>query len=271
MMTPKNWIYLSRPEDDYIKMLADGAGVKTTLWSDFNYDATPGMPIVIRSMVRAKKIIPKCVQDNRDFYYVDTGYIGNHTRSENPKGHKHYHRIVKNGLQHSKIIDRPDDRLKQCPVKYEKWKKPGSKILLVTPSEKPCDFYKIDRDIWVEQTIAELKKHTDREIVVRDKHPIRNQRIKYNSMYEALDNDIWALVTYQSIAAVESVLYGYPAFSLAPSAAEPVTYNDLSKIETPFIPDEDLRYKWACHLAYGQFHVREMADGTAVSILKNEW
>lgn len=271
MMTAKKWIYLSRPEDDYMEMLANSVQAKLTMWGDFDYDKTTGIPIVLRSMVRAKKIAPKCFADKRDLYYVDTGYMGNHTRPENPKGHKHYHRIVKNGLQHTGIIDRPDDRLKVCPVKFEKWKKPGSKILLVAPSEKPCDYYKIDRDKWVEDTVNEIKKYTDREIIVRLKHPIRNQRIKYNSIYEALDDNVWALVTYQSIAATEAVLYGYPAFSLAPSAADPVTYNDLSKIETPFIPDDDLRHKWACHLAYGQFHVREMTDGTALSILQNDW
>jgi len=120
-------------------------------------------------------------------------------------------------------------------------------------------------------TILEIKKYTDREIIVRDKNPIRHDRVKNNSIYDALDNDVWALVTYQSVAATEAVLYGYPAFSLAPNAADPVSCNDLSKLETPFIPDDDLRYKWACHLAYGQFHVSEMMDGTAISILKNDW
>lgn len=269
-MTAKNWIYLSRDSDEYMEMLADSVGANRTMWDQFNYtDST--QPIVIRSMVKAKKVLHKCFADRRDFYYVDTGYIGNHSRPENSKGHKHYHRIVKNGLQHSAIIDRPDDRFKKMPSMYSPWKKPGSKILLVTPSEKPCEFYKIDREEWVSNTINEIKKHTDREIVIRDKNPIRHMRVKYNSIYEALDNDIWALVTYQSIAATEAVMYGYPAFSLATNAADPVTSNDLSKLENPFIPDEDLRHKWACHLAYGQFHITEMKNGTALSILQNEW
>lgn len=270
-MTAKNWTFLSRnSNDEYVNLLADSAGVDPVSYNNFVFESSME-PIVVRSMVKARKVLKKCYDINRTFYYVDTGYMGNHSRPENPKGFKHYHRIVKNGLQHSEIIDRPDDRLKQCPVKYESWKKPGSKILLVTPSGKPCEYYGIDRDQWVKETIDEIKKYTDREIIVRDKNPIRHDRVKFNSIYEALDNDIWALVTYQSVAATESVLYGYPAFCLAPNAADPVTYNDLSKLETPFVPDDDLRYKWACHLAYGQFHVNEMADGTAISILKNEW
>jgi hypothetical protein len=270
-MTVKNWTFLSRNgKDEYVNALANSVGVTPISYDEFDFNDSSN-PVVVRSMVKARKVLKKCIDIGRDFYYVDTGYMGNHSRPENPKGFKHYHRIVKNGLQHNEIIDRPADRLKECPVKYESWKKPGSKILLVTPSEKPCEYYGINRASWVEETINEIKKHTDRKIIVRDKNPIRHDRVKFNSIYEALNNDVWTLVTYQSVAATEAVLYGYPAFCLAPNAADPVTYNDLSKIETPFIPDDDLRYKWACHLAYGQFHVSEMHDGTAISILKNEW
>jgi hypothetical protein len=43
---------------------------------------------------------------------------------------------------------------------------------------------------------------------------------------------------------------------------------DLTKIETPWFPDSDQVYEWACHLAYGQFHINELANGTAAAILK---
>jgi len=84
-----------------------------------------------------------------------------------------------------------------------------------------------------------------------------------------LDN-CHALVTYQSIAAVESVLYGVPAFTLAPTAADPVCDKDLSLIENPTKQDEHKIYKWACHLAYGQFHNDELRDGRAYKILMRD-
>jgi hypothetical protein len=196
---------------------------------------------------------------------MDSGYVGNYKSTSNPHGWKLWHRIVKNDVQHSKIVDRPDDRW--CRLDYPILKrKSGTHILLVTPSEKPCKFYGIDRDTWVAETVAEIKRHTDRPVVVRDK-AVRQQRIN-NSIFEDLNN-CHALVTYQSIAAVESVLYGVPAFTLAPTAADPVCDKDLSLVENPTMQDKDKIYKWACHLAYGQYHIDEFKDGSAYRMLIN--
>jgi hypothetical protein len=84
-----------------------------------------------------------------------------------------------------------------------------------------------------------------------------------------MDDDCHAIVTYNSIAATEAVLYGIPAFYQTPNAAAPVASNDLSTIDSPIYADKDLIYKWACHLAYGQFHIQEMSNGTAIRMLKN--
>jgi hypothetical protein len=46
-----------------------------------------------------------------------------------------------------------------------------------------------------------------------------------------------------------------------------VANKELNQIETPYYADTDKLYAWACHLAYGQFHVRELQNGTAMKIL----
>jgi ribosomal protein S6 len=245
--------------DEYVNMFAQGAGLPIQ-----DYDTDFGNnPILIRSMGK-RKLIRKCQEKNHTFYYMDSGYVGNYKSTANPHGWKLYHRIVKNDVQHNKIIDRPDDRWRKLDYPILK-RKQGNHILLVTPSEKPCKFYGIDRDLWVNETVAEIKKHTDRPIVIRDK-AVRQQRIT-KTIFEDLEN-CHALVTYQSIAAVESVLYGVPAFTLAPTAADPVCDKDVSLIECPTHQDEHKIYKWACHLAYGQFHIDEFKNGTAWRILR---
>jgi len=135
------------------------------------------------------------------------------------------------------------------------------------PSDKPAKFYGIDMDTWRAQVVDGIKQHTDRPIVIREKAS-RPERIA-KTIYEELDN-AYAVVTLQSIAATEAILYGVPAFGLAPNASTPVSSSDLTQIENPYYPEDDLVYKWACHLAYGQFHIDELKNGTAYKILNEE-
>lgn len=247
--------------DEYVNMFARGARLPI---EDYTYNFGNN-PILIRSMGK-RKLIHWCWENKHPFYYMDSGYVGNYKSKQNPLAYKHWHRIVKNDVQHNRIIERPDDRWKMLDYSIEP-RKTGSHILLVTPSEKPCKFYGIDRDVWVKETIKSIQQYTDRPIIIRDKSP-RPERI-VKTIFDDLDN-AHALVTYQSIAAIESVLYGVPAFTLAPTAADPVCDKDLSLIEQPTIQDKDKIHKWAHHLAYGQFHIREFNDGTAHRLLTNE-
>ena len=113
-------------------------------------------------------------------------------------------------------------------------------ILLVTPSEKPCQFYKVDKDTWVKDTIAELRKYTNREIIIREKG-LRPDRIKDNSVaHECFKKQIYAVVTYQSMAALEAMHFGIPAFTMAPSCVDSVSNKNLADIEKPFYPQAEV-------------------------------
>lgn len=266
----KNWIFLSKGlEDEYINKFAEGCLTKSINPDDLDFDSSDA-PLVMRGILK-KKIIHKCWKKNRTFYYMDTGYFGNERTNNNPNGWKYWHRIVKNDLQHGDIIDRPDDRFKKFNRTFIPWKKTGRKILIAKPDEKPCRFYDIDLDQWVEHTIEEIKKHTDRPIEVRERAPHRIDRIKTDTLQQALDRDVFALVTYNSVAAVESIFHGIPVFTLAPAnAASPVSSQDLSQIDSPYYPDKDKLYKWGCHLAYGQFHITELQTGYAKVMLEKD-
>ena len=232
-----NWVFFSKDgQDEYVNMFAQGSGGKPV--SEFDY-ASSNSPIVLRGILK-HKIIKQCWQDQRTFYYIDTGYFGNALW-------KQWHRIVKNDLQHGEIVTRPADRF---------------------PDEKPCKFYSIDRAQWIHDTVAKIKQHTDRPVVLRERAPRRQDRIATDTLQQALDQDVFALVTFNSVAAVESVFYGIPAFTLAPAnAASPVALQNLSQIESPYYADQDKLHAWACHLAYGQFHVSELKNGTAYRML----
>ena len=244
----------------YVNMFAKGSN---SVIKDYDYDYGDE-EILIRGLGK-KLLIRKCLEKKHNFYYMDSGYVGNWPNPNNPNGIKLWHRIVKNNLQHSAIINRPSDRWNK--LNYPIYpRKQGSFILLVTPSEKPCKFYKINRNEWIKNTCNLIKKYTDRPIKIRDKIIDRPSRMKQPIFADL--KDCHALVTYQSIAAIESVLFGVPAFTLADTAADPVCDKDLSMIEHPTKQDTDKIYRWACHLSYGQFNLTELQNGVAYKILK---
>lgn len=245
--------------DRYINAFAAGKQFKIR---DHNDNDFTDDEILFRGITKRELIYDRW-KNNKTFYYMDSGYIGNYPCEINRNGHKLFHRIVKNNLQHGEIIQRPADRWNALKHPLEQYKH-GTHILLVTPSEKACLFYNVNVETWITETINTIKKYTDRPIKIRKKQS-KEERNK-NTIYDDLEN-CHALVTFNSIAAVEAVMFGVPAFTAVPTAADPVCDKDLKKIETPTYYDYDLRYQWACHLAYGQFHFKELADGTAYKIL----
>jgi len=237
---------------------------------DYKYDVTmDGMTPVLRGILKYK-IMQKCLADGKNFYYVDSGYVGNNISRTNRMGNKLYHRIVRNDSQHKTIVPRPADRWQALDIVL-KPRKFGRKIIVAAPDEKPCRFYGIDQQQWVEQTVAEIKKYTDRPVEVRQRAPKRIDRVSTAPLHRVLANDVHALVTFNSVAAVESIFAGVPAFVLAPShVAEPVASKDLSCIESPVWADQDTLDAWCHSMAYGQYHVRELRDGTAFRMMQEQ-
>ena len=261
-----NWIFLNKNNsDEYIKMFAAGSNTVPTCLETWHYEDSTD-PLVLRGIMK-HKIIKRCWEDKRNFYYMDTGYLGNRPNPDNPNGWKHWHRVVPNNLQHNAVISRPADRWQRLGTKMRPEQRYNRNILLVAPDEKPCSFYGITLDEWMQTTIDALKQHTDRPIQVRERPASRRDRKTQRAEDWLLD--VHAVVTFNSSAATECILAGVPVFVTAPAnAARPVSNLDLSKIETPWFPSDDERHAWACHLAYGQFHTTELADGTAAAILK---
>ena len=263
-----NWIYLSKNgQDEYINMMAKGAGTEPTTLETWRYEDSSD-PLVLRGILK-HKIIKRCWNDGRRFLYMDSGYFGNRPNPLNPHGWKVWHRIVPDNFQHGAIIDRPADRWERLKIKTMP-RQTGSKILLAAPDEKPCQVYGIDLTTWIDQTIKTIKQYSDRPIVIRERTKNRQVRLA-NDFQDAL-KDVHAVVTFNSNAATEAIISGVPVFVLAPcSAALPVANTDLTALENPFFPDQNLVQAWCRHLAYGQFHNTELADGSASAFLQNEF
>lgn len=268
-----SWIYLSKKgEDEYINRMARGAGVHPTRIETWRYEDEPAKGLVLRGIMK-HEIMKRCWQDGRPFRYMDTGYFGNRPNPLNPHGWKWYHRVVDNNLQHDGIQPRPADRWQKLEIGISPWRKTGRNIVIAAPDEKPCKFYGIDSRTWVQDTVAAIRHHTDRPVIIRDRvaSPDSRTRNPETSFASVLADDTFAVVTFNSVAATEAILAGIPAFVTAPcNAARPVANLDLASIDQPWYPDPDMIHAWACHLAYGQFHISELEDGTAHRILDQQ-
>ncbi len=223
-------------------------------------------PILVRGII-AFNHINYMASRGIDYYFIETGYFGNYSCEGNPNARKLWHRIVKNSMQQEKILNVPNDRWNvlckyDTRLKWNGWKKTGRDILLVVPSDKTCKYFGINKQEWTTTVISNIKQHTDRNIIIREKTS-RTDRTRKHTIYDAMNNNIYAVVSYNSIAASEAVAYGIPAFALENTSAKRVSLSDISKIETPYYPDEELVYKWCCSLAYSQFHIDEIISGDA--------
>lgn len=226
-------------------------------------------PLVIRGVIKDHHR-DNCQKIGRDYYYIDTGYFGNFPSPGNEKGQKKWHRIVKNENQQVDIADVPADRwerlLNDDPrLRWTGWKDYNKKILLVMPNPKACKWYKIDYEKWVADTKAQIAKYSDLPVEVRIKGS-RSERNKGYTIYDAFDSGVYATVAMNSMAALESVLYGIPAFVSIPCAASPLASTDLSQLATPYKPKHKLIERHCKNLAYTQFTIDEIISGLAYKL-----
>ena len=249
--------------DKVVEYLVQGTGGSLTDWNTVysGKASSDNRPIAFRGITK-RHIVDWCQENNRDFYFIDTGYYGN-AKSKN------WHRVTKNNLQYcGELRDVPADRYIKAHG-YTKKFTPGGKILLCPPSDKAMSFYGEDLDTWMETTLAEIKKYTDREIVVRLKKS-RKERVYEDTIQQALQDDVHCLVTYNSIAAIEALMEGKPAFVLGQNAASPLCLNDLSRLENPLCPSQDEVMYLLSNLAYHMFTQSELQNGEAWRLIQ-EW
>lgn len=240
------------------------SGIPNAVASDWDKEKDTDNTLVIRGLGGgSQKAIKNCWATGREFYAIDTGYLGNGK-------HKIYHRITRNALQNmGPIKERPYDRLDRLEYEFKDFT-PGSKILLCPPSDKVMNMFdQGTASEWVERTVEQIKKYTDRPIEIRMK-PLRSERVTTKTMTAALQDDVHCLITFNSIAATEALLEGKPAITLGPNSAQMICDTSLDKIETIKIPSKDEVVAYFAHLSYAQFTQEEMINGYAWKILQED-
>lgn len=190
--------------------------------------------------------------EGREWYYADHGFFG--------RGK--YYRIAKNAFQHDGTGDADPRRFQRFNRPVQPWQKDGKHILICPQSATYFGLFGLNLWAWVDGVCRKLRAVTDRPIIVRmaknSPKPIQANLV-----------DCWAVVTFSSSAALDALIAGVPVFVLADfAAAHRMGLSDLSQIESPFYPDDRLRFLSV--LAEHQWTLDEIRWGAAWKALSRE-
>jgi len=176
------------------------------------------------------------------------------------------------GLLASLDVPMLPHRANALGLKAQPWKDSGKNIIIAcqrTDSEQWVGQPNID--VWLNQTIATIKQHSDRPIIVRP-HPrqaippvdaVVHRPKQIPRTYDSFDFDnslssAWCVVNWNSGPGSQAIVNGIPAFVGPNSLAAPVGNLDWTQIENPARPD---RAGWLEQLAHTEWTVNEIATG----------
>ena len=160
-------------------------------------------------------------------------------------------------------------------ITLKDWRTNGEHILICTQRNGGWSMRGLSVTSWLEKTVNEIKKYTDRPIIVRghpgDKHA-KSYLKSIPGMYAMSTNEsilddfrnAWAVVTYNSTPGVAASIKGIPAFITDPvpetSQAYAVANYSLNRIENPEFKDRQL---WIEKIAMCHWKYEELKSGAA--------
>jgi len=157
----------------------------------------------------------------------------------------------------------------------------GKNILICLQRDGGWSMGKTPLLVWLHNTIIDIRKYTDRTIIIRThpgdkkaiKHyvPVIEQQyksdpsIKVSPIGRPLEQDLqktWAVVNHNSSSIVGPIIMGYPAFITDPDKSQcaDVSHIGFSQIESPRKFDRQL---WLERISMFHYKFTELEDGTA--------
>lgn len=162
------------------------------------------------------------------------------------------------------------------------WREDGDYILVCMQKVGDASMRGQDVFAWTDQTVNEIRKHTQRKIVIRP-HPLYRKSALHNDLRENLLkiadvhwqeadvtkpnfipineqlNKAWCTVTYTSGTGIDAVLNGVPNIACdSGSMVYEVSSKALSEVESPYKgPKKD----WANKIAHCQWSIAEFESG----------
>lgn len=191
-----------------------------------------------------------------------------------------------NFLSENSPPDRWEYMKKLWNVKSDPWRKsnPKDPILFVLQPKDNWSMNELDPIDWFRDVYKRIRHLTDRKFQIRP-HPnhmaaIEQRRAElpsdcelvmgpkfftgdakkyYRFNFQEAITNCHAVITHNSTASIDSCVRGIPTFVTSDLAISwPVANKDLSKIETPDMPD---RTQWLYDLGYKQWTIEEIRSG----------
>ncbi len=275
------YYYANLAHQQLVRVIVKGLqahGVATTLTfiRDFHPDQTKAADVIFAyNILNGPRIIQACHERNVNVVYYDKGYFNRGWDTMNPEV---YYRFSVNAFQplhYFQSTPRPPDRWERLGIELQP-RRAGQNIIFAGCSSKFARLNGFELDSYASDVVRRIRALTDRPIIYRPKKsltpppPIPGTLYSHKRARIAVDlADAYALVTFSSNAAVDAILSGVPAFVLGPGIARPVSNTDLSKINDPWFPSEKERLQWCYDLAYCQWRVAEIEDGSLWRHLKD--
>jgi hypothetical protein len=199
-------------------------GTITTEWDG------KSIPVVVGNLHGADNIQMECRKQNIPYILIDHGYFNRNTDL-------HWARFCVNNYHCT------DWRTSDREIPEVKEYRSGEHVIILPPADKIAYIYQAND--WLDKTVEEIRKYTERKIIVKRKgEGDFNQAVK----------NAHVVVSFGSVADVQASIYGIPVIVSEYSPAIPIS-NKIQDIENLKYPDrtEGLR-----SLASAEWHRDEM-------------
>jgi len=162
------------------------------------------------------------------------------------------------------------------------WKDDGEYILLCMQKVGDASLRGADVFAWTQDTVEQIRKHTNRKIIIRP-HPLYRKSALHSKLKESVlatadvhwqEADVtkvdfvpiaeqlknaWCTVTYSSGTGIDAVINGVPNIACDKgSMVYDVSSKDIAEIENPYRGEKDL---WSNKIAHCQWSIEEFESG----------
>lgn len=224
------------------------------------------------------------IKNTRRYLYIDNAYT--------PDKYKEYYSLSVNDLQYLCDYDVSDTRFKKIyNGKYNNYifNNEGDYILICPPSITMGEFYNIDIDSWIYDTIGNVRKYSDKKCILRIKpneynynsnksiriENIRKRIKNYNnvdisnecSSTDAINNAC-LVIGFNSRILVESILAGKPILCSNHCVCYTMSQSNYKiALESPS-SNEEYYKSWINKLCYSQWTLDEISKGLFSEYIK---